>query len=349
MILRRCALQVADATAFNCHDKSMASRISKSVVLIRYPVVHALLFSLMAVGSGGVSGQDYPTRPIRIVTSEAGGGNDLTSRLIGQGLSATLGQPVITDNRGITGYDLVAKASPDGHTLLLHGAPFWLAPLLQKMPYDPVRDFSPITLAIRQPNLVVIHPSLPVNSIRELIALAKAKPGELNYGAASLGSSSHLSAELFKSMAGVNITRIGYKSGGAASNALISGEVQLLFVSPASSAPFVKSGKLKALAVASAEPSPLAPGIPTVAASGLPGFESLSMAGVFAPAKTPAAIINRLNRDIVQVLHQTGVRERLFSTGVEIVGNSPAELAATVRSEIAKYGKVIKDAGIRIE
>ena len=312
-------------------------------------VVHVLSVGLMVLGANGVSAQDYPHKPIRIVTSEAGGGNDLASRLIGQGISGPLGQPVITDNRGIAGYELVAKASPDGYTLLLHGAPFWLAPLLQEMPYDPVRDFAPITLAIRQPNMVVVHPSLPVNSIKELIALVKARPGELNYGAASLGSSSHLAAELFKSMAGVSITRIGYKSGGAASNALIGGEVQLLFVSAASVAPFVKSGRVKALAVASAEPSALAPGLSTVAASGLPGFESTSMAGVFAPAKTPAAVINRLNREIVQALNRAEVKERLFNTGVEVVASTPAQLAATMKSEMAKFGKVIKDAGIRVE
>jgi tripartite-type tricarboxylate transporter receptor subunit TctC len=309
----------------------------------------AALAAMLAYAAVTAAAQDYPMKSIRIVTSEAGGGNDLASRLIGQGLSAVLGQPVITDNRGISGYDLVAKASADGYTLLLHGAPFWLAPLLQKMPYDPVRDFAPITLAIRQPNMIVVHPSLAATSVKELIALAKAKPDELNYGAASLGSSSHLAAELFKSMAGVRITRIGYKSGGAASTALLAGEVQMLFVSVASSAPFVKTGKLRALAVTSAEPSVFAPGYPTVAASGLPGFEAVSMAGVFAPAKTPAAIITRLNREIVRVLHEPGVKDRLFNTGVEVIGNTPAQLAAIMKSEMTRYGKVIKDAGIRIE
>jgi len=315
------------------------------------PRITACLLALTTAApfACGLSAQNFPYKPIRIVTSEAGGGNDLASRLIGQGISGALGQPVITDNRGIAGYDLVAKAAADGYTLLLHGAPFWLAPLLQKMPYDPVRDFSPITLAIRQPNMVVVHPALPANSIKELIALAKARPNELNYAAASLGSSSHLAAELFKSMAGVSITRVGYKSGGAAANALIGGEVQLLFVSAASAAPFVKSGRVKALAVASAEPSALAPGLPTVAAAGLPGFESVSMAGVFAPAQTPAAIVDRLHREIVQALNRADVKERLFNTGVEVVASSPAQLAATVKSEMSRFGKVIRDAGIRVE
>ena len=214
-------------------------------------VVGTLWGCMLVLGADAVSGQAYPNKPIRVVTGDAGGGNDVLSRLIGQGISGPLDQPVITDNRGIVGYELVAKASPDGYTLLLNGAPFWLAPLLQKMSFDPVRDFSPITLAIRQPNMIVVPPSLPVKSVRELIALAKARPGELNYASGQIGNSNHLAAELFKAMAGVNIVRIGYKTGSAAANAVMSGEVQLLFISTGSGAAFVKSGRLRALAVAS--------------------------------------------------------------------------------------------------
>lgn len=296
-----------------------------------------------------VSGQSYPNKPLRVITSEAGGVNDVAARMIGQGISATLGQAVIIDNRGIVGFELVAKAASDGYTLLFQGTPFWIGPLLQKTRYDPVADFSPITLATRSPNVLVVQPSLPVNSIKELIALAKSKPGQLNYASGQVGASAHLGAELFKAMAGVDIVRIGYKGGGAATNALLGGEVQLLFVSPASVAAFVKSGRLKPLAVASLEPSALTPGLPTVSASGLPGYESASLAGYFAPAKTPEVVIRRLSQEIVRFLNRAEVKERLLGLGVEVVAGTPAELAATLKSEMSKYGKVIKDVGIRIE
>ena len=309
---------------------------------------------ILAVGSGVSIGQStstnsYPNKPIRIITSEAGGGNDQVTRLIGQGISGPLGQPIVVENRGFVGFELAAKASPDGYTLLLNGTPFWMGPLLQKVPYDPVKEFSPITLAIRQPNMIVVPPSLPVKSVKELIALAKAKPGELNYASGQVGAANHLAAELFKAMAGVNIVRIGYKTGVAAATAVMGGDVQLLFVSTGSGAVFVKSGKLRALAVASAEPTALAPGLPTVSASGLPGFESTSMAGIFAPAKTPTDIINRLNQELVRFLNRDDAKERLFSVGQEVVAGTPAQLAATMKSEMTKLGKVIKDAGIRAE
>ena len=305
---------------------------------------------LLVMGAGMVSAQTYPTKPVRIVTGDVGGGNDFTARVIAQEITGPLGQPVVVDNRAnVIAFDLVAKAPADGYTLLLQGAPFWLGPLMNKVNYDPVRDFSPITLAIRQPNMIVVHPLLPVKSVKELIALAKAKPGQLNYGAASIGSSSHLAGEHFKSLAGVNIVTIVYKSNTNAVTDAISGQVQVLFISAAFSGPFVKSGRLRALAVTSAEPSPLAPGLPTVAASGLPGYQSTSMAGIFAPAKTPAAIINRLNQEMVQALNRDNVKARLFGANVEAVGGSPEQLAATMKAEIERWGKVIKDAGIRFE
>ena len=304
---------------------------------------------LLVLSANAMAADNYPTKPIRVITGEAGGGNDVVSRIIGQGITGPLGKPVVVDNRGIIGYEVAARAAPDGYTLLINGTPFWITPLLQKMAYDPVRDFAPITLAIRQPNMVVVPPSLPVNNIRELIALAKAKPGALNYASGVIGAGPHLAAELFKSMAGVDIVRIGYKTGGAAANAVISGEVQLLFISAGSGEPFVKSGRLKALAVASAEPSPLAPGLPTVTESGLPGYESSSMTAVFAPARTPPAVINRLNQEIVRFLKTAETKERLFNMGQEVVAGSPEQLAATIKAEIAKLGKVIKDAGIRMD
>ena len=243
----------------------------------------------------------------------------------------------------------MSRASPDGYTLLVYSGTLWIQPLLEKTPYDVARDFAPITLLTSAPNLVVVHPSLPVRSIKELIALAKARPGELNYGSSASGSSTHVAAELFKAMADVNIVRVPYKAAGQAINDLIGGQVQLMFGVVGSVAPHVKSGRLRALAVTTAQPTALVPGMPTVAASGLPGYESRSMIAMFAPAETPAPIVNRLNQEIVRVLNTTEVKEKLFKIGVEAVGSSPYELAAAMKSETARLDKVIKNAGIRSE
>ena len=244
----------------------------------------------------------------------------------------------------------MAKAPPDGYTLFLSGSNFWVEPLLQKVPYDPARDFSPIAGATTSPLVFVVHPSLPVKSVKELIALAKARPGALNYSSSVTGTSGHLAAELFKSMAGVDIVRIGYKSGGQSVIALVSGEVQVAF-NPAGGTVMsqVKSGRLRALAVTSAQPSVLAPGLPTMAAAGLPGYESSAIQSVFAPAKTPEAIITRLNQEILRFLNAPETKERLINASVEAIGSTPEQLAATVKFEMAKWGKVIKDAGIRAE
>ncbi|MBI4188930.1 MAG: tripartite tricarboxylate transporter substrate binding protein, partial [Betaproteobacteria bacterium] len=271
-------------------------------------------------------------------------------------LTASFGhqQVVIVENRGgspaIAG-ETVAKATPDGYTLLLGTNSLWILQLIQNTPYDTLRDFSPLTIASRSPNILVVHPSLPVKSVKELIALAKAKPGALSYASGPVGSAPHLAPELFKAMAGVDIVRIGYKGGAPALNGLIGGEAQLMFAvaSGGVMTTFVKSGRLRALAVTTAQPSELAPGLPTVAASGLPGYESDTIAGMLAPARTPARLINRLNQEIVRVLNRADVKERLFNVGTEVVSGSPAEFAAVLKSEMAKWGKVIKDAGIRAD
>ena len=306
---------------------------------------------VMVLAAGGASGQSYPYKPIRIVTSEPGSGTDLMARLIAQRLTDSFGRQVIVDNRGGTlAREVVLRAPPDGYTLLLSGTSLWLSPFMREhASYDPVRDFLPITLAASSPNVLTVHPSLPVESVRDLVALARSRPGELNYGSGSTGAPTHLAAELFKAMAGVDMVRIAYKGTGPAINALLGGQVQLMFVSTTSVAPHVKSGKLKALAVSTAQPSALAPGLPTMSATGLPGYEATSLFGMFAPAHTPAAIIGLLNREIVQVLNRTEVKERLFNSGVEPIGSLPAELAATMKSEMAKWGKLIKSAGIREE
>ena len=307
---------------------------------------------MLALGAVAAYSQDYPAKPIRLVVPGTGNSFDIAARLIAQGISAPLGQPVIVDNRanGTIAAETVAKAPPDGYTLLVNGSNLWLLPFLQSnVPYDPVRDFLPITLTTRSPTILVVHPSLPVKSVRDLIALAKSSPGGMNYASGSTGSTNHLAAELFKSMAGVNIVRIGYKGSGPALVDLIAGHVQMMFSVTGSVAPHMKSGKLKALAVTSAQPSTLAPGLPTVAASGLPGFAAVSDAGMFAPAKTPTAIVTRLNQEIVRVLNSTEVKEKFLGTGVETVGSSPEQLAATVKADSARLGKLIKDAGIREE
>ena len=212
--------------------------------------------------------------------------------------------------------------------------------------WDPVKDFSPVIWATRSPNILVIHPSIPAKSVSELIALAKAKPGTMNFSTGATGSSNQLAAELFKSMAGINILRVPYKGTSPAVNAVVGGQVQLMFPDVGVALPIVKSGRLTALAVTSAAPSPLAPGIPTIAASGLPGYESEALFGMFAPAKTPVAIINRLNEEAAKVLSRPAVKERFFSVGVEPVAGTPVEFANKLKVEMSKWGKVIKDAGI---
>ena len=298
-----------------------------------------------------VDAQEFPTRPVRIVTSSIGGSTDLIARLIAQGLTSSLGQQVIVDNRptGIIPGEIVVKAPPDGYTLLFHGASLWMMTLLQKVPFDPLKDLAPITLATSTPNLVVVNPAVPAKSIKELIALAAAKPGALNYGSGATGSASHLAAELFKYMAHVNIVRVPYKGQGGAVLALLGGEVQVGFASSGSVAGHIRSGKLRALAVTTVKRSVVAPDLPTVAESGLPGYQSATTAGMFAPVRTPDRLIALLNREIAQALNRPEVRDFSSKEGTEVVASSPQEFAATIRAETASMEKVIKAAGIRAE
>ena len=313
-------------------------------------VAMVFLVDMMVLGAGVVCSQDYPNRPIRIISNEPGGSNDFSARFIAQGITGPLGQTVIVENRPsrlIGG--IASKALPDGYTLVVTSSSLWQRPLLREVDYDPVKDFSPVALVSRAPNLLVVHPSMPANSVKELIALAKAKPGALSYPSGGPGSTQHLTTELFRSMAGgINIVHIPYKGGAGPINGLMGGEVQLSFESTTSVVPYVKSNRLRALAVTSVQSSALMPGLPTVAAS-LPGFEATSMTAMFAPTKTPVAIISRLNRETVRVLETADAKEKYLNLGAETVGSSPAELAATMKSEMGRMGKVIKDAGIRAE
>ena len=304
-------------------------------------------FALIGFGIGAAAGQDYPLRAIRVVTSPAGGGNDYPARVVARSLSGTLGQQVVVDNRPTALLaDLVSKAAPDGYTLLVTGGAHWIGPLLEKVTYDPIGDFAAITLLDRSPTILVVHPSLPVKNVRQLIALAKAKPGELNYSVGGTGSSNFIAAVLFNHMAGVNIVRIPYKGTGPAMTAVMSGEVQAIFATPSGAAPHVKSGRLRALATGSARPSAIVPGLPTIADSGVPGFASESLHALFAPAKTPPAIIARLNREAVRALQSAEVTALFLQAGIEAAPGSPEELTAMMKAEIANVGRALKAAGV---
>jgi tripartite-type tricarboxylate transporter receptor subunit TctC len=304
--------------------------------------------------SSGSDAQNYPSaRPIRVVTSEVGGGNDFAARLMAPALSASLNQQIVIENRGgasgmIAG-EAVAKAVPDGYTLLLYSGTIWLVPLLQKTPLDPVKDFLPISLIASSPTILVVHPSLPAKTAKELIALAKAKPGQLNYASVGTASGSHLSAELFKHMAGIDIVRIQYKGSALALNELLGGHTQLTFGTAGSTVPHVKSGRLRALAVTTAQPSEVFPGLPTVAGSGLPGYEFRNTYSFFAPLNTPSAIIDLLNQHIVQALKLPDIRDKFLKSGVDAIGTTPEQLAAAMKADIANMGKVIRAAGIRAD
>ena len=310
----------------------------------------AFLAGLMIAGCLSACAQSYPSKPIRIVTSGIGGSADLISRLIAQGISGPLGQQVIVDNRA-TGFnqEIVVRALPDGHTLLLTSASHWLLPFMRGVPYDPVKDFSPISQTTQQPTILVTHPSLAARSVKELIALARSKPDELNFATTGTGNLNHLSGELFKAMAGVSIMRIDYKSSAAAFNDLLSAQIQVMFPTAGSVAAYVKAGRVRALAVSTAVRSLAFPDLPTIAEAGIPGYESVAMTGVFAPARTPATTISRLSQEIMRYIGQPEVKEKFFNIGVDAVGGSADELAAKMKSEMVRMGKVIKNAGIRAE
>ena len=329
-----------------------AESIARGIGLRVRIMVHMLAAMLMALSAASTVGQDYPAKTIRIVTAEPGGGNDFVARLITQGIAGTLGQQVIVENRagGTIASEIVSKAAPDGYTLLFYSGSIWIVPFLRgTTPFDATRDFAPITLTATSPNVLVVHPSVPVRTVKDLISLAKTRPGVLNYAAGSVGSAVHLAAELFNSMAGVDIVRIPYKGSGPAVIGLLSGQVELIFATPGSVASHIKSGKLRALAVTSARPSALFPGLVTVAASGLAGYEMVSIYGAFAPVKTPPPVVNRLNQEIARTLGRPDVKEKFLVSGVEAAASSPDEFVAIIKADMAKWGKVIKDAGIKGE
>jgi tripartite-type tricarboxylate transporter receptor subunit TctC len=311
----------------------------------RYRIAAVAIMSLMVMGLA--CAQEFPAKPIRIVTAPPGGGADFVARIVAQGTGASGWQVVVDGRPGALRAEVVAKAAADGYTLLLDGNNLWISPFLEKMAYDYTRDFSPVTLVDTTPLVLVVHASLPVKSVQELIALARARPGQLNYASSPVGSPTQLAAELFKSMAGINLVFIPYKGAGQALGSLMSGETEVMF--PTSGQPELKSPKLRALAVTSRAPSPLATGLPTLAQSGLPGYEAVNIHGIFAPAGTPIAVVGRLNQEFVRVLKQPEVRERLLAAGLDPAGSSPQELAAVVNSDLTRMSKVIRDGNIKTQ
>ena len=315
----------------------------------------ALALALFAAGSQAAE-PAYPTKPVRVIVPyPPGGTTDPTARAFTGWFTEKMGANFVIDNRpgaGSTlGHGLGAKATPDGYTLLLgtSGGLVVSAAFGSKLAYDPVKDFTPIGVGVYVPFLIVVHPSVPAKSVSELLLLAKQRPGELNYSSSSTGSSPHLAAELFKSMAGINIVRVPYKGSSQALVGLVGGQVHLMFPNAGTVAPHLKSTRVRALAVTTSAPSALVPGLPTLSASGVTGYESASQFALFVPAGTPSAIIERLNREMIAALRKPDVTERLFGSGVEVTTGTPAELAATMKSEMAKWGKLIKEAGIREE
>ena len=293
--------------------------------------------------------QDYPAKTVRIVTSEVGSGSEVVARILAQALSAQYGQPVVMDTRsgGVIAGEVVSKAAPDGYTLLSYGNTLWTTPLLRKqVPYNMAKDFAPITMTIRSSYALVVHPSLQVNSTRDLIALAKSKPGQLDYAISQIGSGNSMAAELFIYMAGIKMTRIGHKGTPAALLSTITGQVPIYFATPGPTMAQTKLGKLKALAVTSEKPDPLMPGLPPLADT-LPGYESLYRTAFFAPTGTSAALITRLNRDLGQLLQRDDIRQKLLAIGMEPIPNSPQETDAAIKAEMAIMGKVIAKAGIQ--
>jgi tripartite-type tricarboxylate transporter receptor subunit TctC len=308
-----------------------------------------VVVGILGLSVMGASGQGFPTRSILIRSTTPGGTNDLAARIVAKEIAGPLGQPVVVENvpSAIAGENL-ARAKPDGYTMALGAGTIWLTPLFQKTPYT-MKDLAPISSVMTYPHVLVVHPSVPAKSVGDLIKLAKSRPGELNIaGSASPGSQSRMGAELFKSMAGVNIVHIPFKGNPEGLRALVSGEVQAMFTDTGSAMPLVKAGKLKALAVTSLKPFSYAPGVPTVTASGLPGFESILFAGILAPGGTPAAIISRLNQEIVRALSKPDVPAQFPKLGIdaEVVPSSPEQFAAKIDSEMVKWGKIFKDAGL---
>ena len=319
---------------------------------LRNAAARIILPALLAASAGAAAAQDYPSRPIRLLTAGAGGGSDIITRVIAPGLGERLGQPVVVDTRvgGVIIAEIAAKAYPDGYTALIYSSALWVLPLMQEKPtYDVFRDFSPITLLGSTPMVLVVHPSVPAKSVQELIALAKAKPRELNFATGPVGATPHLAAELFKAMAGVEMVHVAYRSVAAGVTDVLGGRVQLMFPNPGAVMGHIKAGKLRGLGVGSLKATPAAPGLVPISDAGLPGFEAISTYGMVAPAKTPVPLIRRLNDETLRVLASPEAKEKLQNAGVEVIASPPEGLLKQMKRDTLVLGKVIKAAKIRID
>ncbi len=322
------------------------------------PALRTLLVLAIAAAALTVHAQSFPfpAKQVRIVVPfPPGGTSDATARILAQRLTERWGQPVIVDNRGGAGGNIaaehVARSAPDGHTMLMgtHGTQAINVSLFAKLTYDPVRDFAPITLALTVPNAFLVHPSLPVRSLKEMVALAKARPGELNFASSGYGSMPHMTGELFNLMAGVKIVPILYKGSGPAMNDVLSGLVPIMIESLLTSAPHMTSGRLRGIAITSAQRNSAAPELPTVAESGYPGYEGITWVGLLVPAATPREIVALLNLEIVRILQSAETKERLAQLGATAGGGTPEEFASYIRRETEKWAKVVKAAGLTAE
>ncbi len=330
----------------------MTNERSRARLLRALP--HALAGAALLLAGFCAHADAWPSKPVRLVVSYPPGGTvDAVARIVAPKLSAKLGQPVVIDNRGgaggAIGGDLIAKSAPDGYTVMLDASNHAQNPALRKMPFDTLRDLAPVSLLVKVPNVLVVNPSAPIQSVADLIAQARAKPGGINYASSGNGSAQHLAGELFASMAGVQMTHVAYKGGGPALTDVMSGHVPVFFASLASSLPFIQGGKLRALAVTGKARSPALAQLPTVAQAGLPGYEVYEWNAVFVPAGTPAPVVERLSKELAATLKDPEVRARLEALGAEVIGSSPGELDAFRRAEIAKWTRLAKDNKIQME
>ena len=308
---------------------------------------------LMILVATGAYGQSYPVKPVRLIAPYPPGGSiDIVARLVGQKLTEAFGQQFVIENRsgasGNIGTDYVAKAAPDGYTLLLSGAPPLAANihLFAKLPFDPVRDFAPIIRIANQPNVLVLHPSVPARNVKELIALANSRPGTLNFGSGGIGASQHISAELFMMITGTKMVHVVYKGGGPAMVELVGGQIDLMIETAPSAIPYVKAGKLKALAVTSLQRFGMLPDVPTMDEAGVKGYEFVSWMGLVAPAGVSREIVQRLNAEVQKII-SGDLRKRLTELGLDVVGGTPEQFAAYIREDSAKYAKLVKAANIK--
>jgi tripartite-type tricarboxylate transporter receptor subunit TctC len=322
---------------------------------MKHSKLRVIVTAIAIATSGGASAQSFPAKPIRlIVPFPPGGGTDVVSRMLGQKLTELWGQQLIIDNRPgasmMIGHELGAKAPPDGYTLVMSSNNHTINPSVYKtIPYDTVKDFAPVTLVGRSPLVLVVHPSLPVRSTKELIALAKSKKGVLTYASSGSGGPLHMAGELFKLRAGVDMTHVPYKGSGPAETDLVGGHVQVLFAGPVSASGHIKAGKMKPLAVSSLKRSQTFPNLPTISEEALPGYEAGIWWGLLAPAATPPEVINKLHADFVKVLQMPDTQQKLLSQGGEPVGSTPAEFQKMIVTEIAQWAKVVKAAGIKAD